>query len=402
MAKKTKRSVSKSTEAAAPADAPAAAAEPWWRRLADENQPFWRVLGPIVALRLAIYFFTFVFFRMTMGGEPGFFVTLDKLWNRWDVEHYIQIAENGYVTTGDLAKNIAFFPVYPFLVAAVHAILRFIPTVFVGMLLSNAASLAGLWYLHKLSMKRWDGETADRVVLYVSTFPTAYFFLATYTEALFFLFVVAAFYYIDEEKWLYAAIACALASGTRITGGLCAVAWLIQILRKNHWKPSLKMWPILITPLGFVGYLVINQVVWGDWLKFLEFQRTAWYHESATPWHGFSVVFDYVFGLTRDMRSWWYRDIMELVAAGIGYAVCVPVFRRIGLIEGIYVLGSVILWTSNTWWMSGLRFCLVLFPMFMWIGSKKWPRQVHQSLWITGVVAQMAFASAFIVGNWAF
>ncbi len=374
----------------------------WLRRLFDDEAPFWRLIPPIVGLRLAIYFFTFVFFRMTLGGEPGFWHTFEKLWSRWDVEHYVQIAENGYVTTGDLAKNIAFFPLYPTLMAVGHGILRFVPTVFVGMLISNAASLVGLWYLHKLATRRWDAETADRAILYVSAFPTAYFFLLAYTEALFFMFVVGAFYYLDEEKWLPAAIFSGLASATRLTGGLCAVAWLVHWIRKNGWKPSLKAWPILVAPTGFIAYLIVNQVVWGDWLKFLEFQRTAWFHESATPWHGFGVTLDYVFGETRDLRSWWYRDIPELVAAVAAYGSALLVFRRVGLIEGIYVLGSVILWTSNTWWMSGLRFFLVLFPVFMYAASRKWPRGVHQTLWAVGIVAQMAFATAFIVGNWAF
>jgi hypothetical protein len=385
-------------------EAPAPVKKKFLRRLVDDEAPFFRLVLPILGLRFAIYFFTFVFVRMTMGGQPGFWDLFHKLWNRWDVEHYIQIAENGYVTDGDLAKNIAFFPLYPLSIAVAHGILRFIPTVYIGMLISNVASMFGLYYLHKLTAKRWDDETADRAVLYVATFPTAYFFLCAYTEALFFLFVVGAFYYLAEEKWFEAALWSAFASGTRVTGGLCAVAWLFYWIQKNGWKPQklVQMWPILIAPLGFVAYLILNQVVWHDPLKFLEFQRTAWYHESATPWKGFEIVFDYVFGPLRDMRAWWYRDIMELVAAVVGYLAAVLVFWKIGIAEGLYVLGSVVLWTSNTWWMSGLRFCLVLFPMFMYLASRKWPKNVHATLWIIGLVAQMAFATVFCVGTWAF
>jgi hypothetical protein len=355
-----------------------------------------------VALRLAIYFMTFVFVRMTTGGQPGFWETFEKLWSRWDVEHYVHIAENGYLADGPTAKNIAFFPLYPTTIALVHGILRFLPTVFVGMLISNVASLTGLWYLHRLARKRWDEATADRAVLYVATFPTAYFFMAAYTEGLFFLFVVGAFCYLGEEKWLYAALFAAAASATRLTGALVAVAWLVRWIQLHGWKPSTKMWPILIAPLGFFIYIAVNQVVFGEPLKFLEFQRTAWYHESATPWKGFGIVFDYVFGPLRDMRSWWYRDIMELVAAVIGYVAAALVLWKIGLAEGLYVLGSVILWTSNTWWMSGLRFCLVLFPFFLYLASRAWPRAAHQALWAAGIAAQMAFTTAFIVGNWAF
>ena len=317
---------------------------------------------PLAALRLGIYFFTFMFVRMTMGGQPGFWETFEKLWTRWDVEHYVQIAENGYVTSGDLAKNIAFFPLFPIADGggARH------PALHSDGVRGHAdlqRRLAGRPVVPApAGRKRWDDAIADRAVIYVATFPTAYFFLAAYTEALFFLFVVGAFYYLDEEKWFEAALWGAFASATRLTGGLIAVCWLVRWIQKNGWKPSLKAWPILIAPAGFFVYLIVNQVVWGEPLKFLEFQRTAWFHESATPWTGFVECGNYVFGTLRDLRSWWYRDIVELVAAILGYLAAVLVLWRIGLAEGIYCLGSVILWTSNTWWMSGLRFCLVLVP----------------------------------------
>ena len=374
----------------------------FFQRLFDDEAPFYRVLLPILALRLGIYCFTFIFHRMTQGGQPGFWDTFQNLWDRWDAQHYVQIAENGYVTGGDQAKNIAFFPLYGLAVAALHAILRFTSTLLVGMLVSNVASLVGLRYLHKLTAKRWGNETADRAVLYVATFPTAYFFLATYTEALFFLFVVGAFWYLDEERWFEAALWAALASATRLSGALVAVCWLVHWIKKKGWRPSIRMWPLLLAPAGLYFYLIVNQVVWGTPFKFLEFQRTAWHHEPAMPWRGFVVVLDYVFGPLRDMRAWWYRDIAELVAALIAYLASVAVFWKIGLAEGLYVLGTVILWTSNTWWMSGPRFCLVLFPMFMYLASRAWPKAVHRSLWLFGATAQVAFATAFTLGNWAF
>jgi Gpi18-like mannosyltransferase len=367
-----------------------------------DERPFFRVLPAVIALRIAIYAFTFVFWRMTQGGEPGFFLTMVKLWSRWDVEHYLQIAEHGYVDSGAAAGNIAFFPLYPALVSLFAHVVPFVPTVFVAMFVSNAASLLGLWYLHRLTARRWDGVVADRAVLYVSLFPTAYFFLAAYSEGLFFLCVAAAFFYLDEEKWIAAAIAGACASATRLSGALVAIAWLVHFVRRRGWKPSLALWPLVVAPAGLFVYLAINRIVTGDAFRFLEVQRTVWHHAPATPVRGLVVTLRYLAAPNRDLGLWWYRDFMELVAALAGYAGAIVVWRRIGLIEGIYCLGSVILWTSNDWWMSGPRFCLVLFPLFMYVASRALPRAVHHALWAVGVVAQVSFASAFIMGHWAF
>jgi hypothetical protein len=38
----------------------------------------------------------------------------------------------------------------------------------------------------------------------------------------------------------------------------------------------------------------------------------------------------------------------------------------------------------------------------MYLASRKWPKMVHQSIWAISLVAQMAFAIAFIQREWAF
>jgi hypothetical protein len=374
----------------------------------EKDAPFWRLVPPLLALRLALYFMAFVLLRFTAGGPPGFWDNFLQLWSRWDVEHYVQIAEDGYVNYEPDAKNIAFFPMYPAIVAALHVPLRFLPTAIVGMLVSNVASIFALRFLYRLAKARFDEEVALRTVVYAAAFPTAYFFQVAYTEGLFFFFICAAFLALHEERWRDAALWGACASATRLTGGLVAVCWLVCYLQRVG-KPRRDVLWLALAPAGFFVYLGINQWVWHDPLKFLEFQRTAWYHESATPWRGFAIVWRYLNEST-DLRSWWYRDLPELIAALLGYGAAVWAlveWRKVGLVDVLYVLGSVVLWTSNTWWMSGLRFCLVLFPLFLLLGSRRWPKWLHQSIWIACVVAQVVFGIAFSVGMagqriWAF
>jgi hypothetical protein len=373
-----------------------------FRLLLDDREPFLRLLPALLTLRLGIYFFGFVLFRMTSGGEPGFWTTLSTLWSRWDADHYVAIAEHGYSMTGPTAKDIVFFPLYPSLVALCHTVLPFVPTVFVAMLLSNAASLLGLRYLHRLAARRWDATVADRVVVYASLFPTAYFFLAAYTEGLFLLFVAAAFLFLDEERWLAAAMAGACASATRLSGILVAVAWLVHWVKKRGMRPTVAMWPLALAPAGFIAYLLLNQVVWHDPLRFLVLQRTVWHHRPAMPWDGLAAVLDYAASSARDLRAFWYRDVPEVIAAVAGYLGSIVVVRRIGLAEGLYCLGSVVFWTSNEWWMSGPRFCLVLVPLFLYMGSRKLPGALHHAIWAASAVAQLALANAFVLGAWAF
>jgi hypothetical protein len=66
-------------------------------------------------------------------------VLLD-VWGRWDAEHYLTIATQGYH-----GKDVAFFPLYPFLV---HVLGGFIGDhLIAGLLISNIAFAAALAYL---------------------------------------------------------------------------------------------------------------------------------------------------------------------------------------------------------------------------------------------------------------
>ena len=48
----------------------------------------------------------------------GFGMEAAYAWNRWDAPHYIDIAKDGYVATGENSVFIAFFPLFPLLMKA--------------------------------------------------------------------------------------------------------------------------------------------------------------------------------------------------------------------------------------------------------------------------------------------
>ena len=47
-----------------------------------------------------------------------------EVWNRWDAPHYLDIARQGYVSTGEESRWIVFYPLYPWLVRAASLVLR--------------------------------------------------------------------------------------------------------------------------------------------------------------------------------------------------------------------------------------------------------------------------------------
>ena len=217
------------------------------------------------------------------------------IWGRWDSSWYLDIALHGYSVQGPIEttqSNMAFFPLYPFMI---RAILMLLPesartaetALFIGVILSNAAFLVALYVLYRLTLLLvLDRAVAQRTQWYAVLFPAAFFFAAAYTEALFILLTVSMFYAALCRKWWAAGILGALATLTRPSGILLVVplAWMYEEaidwkVRQTRWN---SLW-IALLPLAFVGFMASLQPLTGDWIAPLRAQE-AWSSTVLAPW----------------------------------------------------------------------------------------------------------------------
>ena len=167
---------------------------------------------------------------MVIGQRPGVHYAasanpLLAVWGRWDAEHYLRIAGQGYFGT-----EPAFFPLYPLLIRIVSG---FTGSLLVaGLIVSNTASFLSLLYLYKLVEHEYNRHVAQRATFFVSIFPTAIFFSAVYSESLFLFLTVASFYYVRERRWLMAGVFGFFAALTRSEGVLARGAALHRVGRR--------------------------------------------------------------------------------------------------------------------------------------------------------------------------
>jgi hypothetical protein len=291
-------------------------------------------------------------------------IPLLAVWGRWDAEHYIGIASNGYAGT-----EPAFFPLYPALISIVGATIG--NYLVAGLLISNAASFFALLYLYKLVEHEYNRQVAHRAIFYVSIFPTAIFFSAVYTESLFLFLTVASFYYIRERRWLTAGLFGFFAALTRVEGVLLAVPLLIEAVlalhaqRTDWWK-----WPVdtvvkplvglAAVPLGMATYMAYLWVLRGDPLYFSHVQA-HWGRHLSAPWvsvmHSFTLV-------SRGNPQVIANQMLELTFTFLMLAVLVVGLRRLRLSYIVYLALSILVPMSTSSLMSMPRFALVLFPMF--------------------------------------
>jgi len=345
-----------------------------------------------------------------------------SLWNRWDAPHYVDIARHGYTAVGEQRFFIVFLPLFPLLIRLFALVTTYYE--FAALLVSNLASALASIYLFKLARLDLSESAALRSVFYFCIFPTAYFLIAGYSESLFLLLTISCIYYARTRRWTLAGLAGMLSTATRLTGLALVPALLCELLqqhaqqhaqkpdhrgqdnydakaeeRKQKWRASMA---ILMTPLGFFAYLMLNFWVFSDAFAFMTIQREHWFKHFAPPWVG---LFGAIHGI-------FWREPAEVALicfAEISFAVfavaCIAYAIKFRISYCIYMLFSFIAFTSTAFWLSIPRYTLSLFPVFIMLASLSESERkdvLHYAFSITFTSFFAFFTILFTQGRWAF
>ena len=304
---------------------------------------------------------------------------------RWDSVWYLRIADSGY---GDSAPRAAFFPLYPLLVRVVATPFGASKGVLLlaAYLVSMVAFVAALVLLHRLTELELGRRLARPTVLLLAVFPAAVYFGAPYSESLFLLLAVGAFYAARSGNWAWAGTCAALASATRSAGLLLLVPLAMLWWSSRPRRPRNAAW-LLLAPLGIAAYAAWLGLVEGDALRFLDVQE-AWSRELTAPlagaWDGLVAAVDGVRQLASGSRTPVYFEvaagdpfriaainIMLFVTLVFAVVACVGVWRRLPRAYGAWITASLLLPltfpVTPQPLMSLPRFVAVLFPLFMWL-----------------------------------
>jgi Gpi18-like mannosyltransferase len=190
--------------------------------------------------------------------------------DRWDALWFERIARDGYRSDD---ASAAFFPGYPIVIRAVDVITPLgVPGS--ALLVSNAAFLAALIVLYALTAREWDSSTARRTVILLACFPSSFFFLAPYSESLYLLCSVLAFWWVRQERWGPGSVAGVAAAITRSLGVVLVPAFLVEAWRsRTRARAMVLACAPLLAPLAYGAYWLIST---GDALQPLHAQD-AWF-----------------------------------------------------------------------------------------------------------------------------
>ncbi len=323
------------------------------------------------------------------------------VWQRWDACWYERIATLGYQSH---PASVGFFPLYPALMRVVgvpfggHLTLA-------GILISSVAYIAAMIGLYRLVCRDFDAESAQRAVLYLSVFPSAFFLFAPFTEALFLALSVWVLYAARQGHWGVTAPLALLAGLTRIQGALLALPLAWEWWRQRRHPDGARRrrpWAALVPalpPSGFLLFLLYSEVVTGA--TAFQAQRTQWGVTGRWPWT--AVITSW-----REARA--HSDPIEVLnlASLILFSVLLIIgVRRIPLSYALYAAPQLLLMGARQTLVgsplaSTYRYVLVLFPAFVvlaWLGQR---RRLHYAWLCISLLLLGWLLSRFLGGAYAY
>ncbi|WP_159450241.1 GtrA family protein [Actinacidiphila paucisporea] len=323
--------------------------------------------------------------------------TLHRLAVHWDAAWYIDIARHGYdhslhppVAAGHPSprSNLAFFPLYPALIKAVHTALPVAGWGGAALLVVGACALVAAWGIHAVTAYCYGRRVAVLTTVLWGIAPLAVVESAGYSEAAFTALAAWALLAVLRHKWPAAAALSVAAGLTRPAGVAVAVAVMAaachEVVQRHRRRRAsavpdpppaqaqasgpapMRLWqPVtafVAAPLGWLGFIAWTGRRMHDWRAYFRIQ---------SMWNS---RFDFGIHTAGQFRGLFTRDpsahlsfsitALLLVAGLILLAVTIAQRQPLPLVIYSLIITAIALGDTGHWSSRG-RFLLPAFPLLI-------------------------------------
>lgn len=350
--------------------------------------PVVQMLFYLAIFRVFLFLLAYLIYQFRQGYVGGLFDNLG-LWNQLgtDSQHYLNIAENGYVSVGDDRLLIVFFPLYPALVRVFSYL--FHNYLASGLFVSNVCWVFAAYLFYELALLDTDRKSALRALKYLCILPASFLFSAPMSDSLFLLLSVACVYTARKRLYPIAGVIGCFAAFTRMPGILLAVPVCFELVgeiirggpaHRNDanwkWRMTANALSLLLIPIGLLAYLYVNYRVTGNALMFLIYQREQWHQQlgwffssAATIVNNATTAFT---GNTQMLWGLWIPNILYLFGA-LGLVAAAQ--NKLRASNVAYFLVYYAICMGATWLLSAPRYLTAAYPLALALGAltkKKW------------------------------
>jgi Gpi18-like mannosyltransferase len=322
------------------------------------------------------------------------------LFHRYDAPYYIKIAVEGYEFSLEKFSSINFFPFYPILIKIFNLLIGNLiggPKI-IGYLISNISLVIASIYLYKLIRLDFNEDISMKSVFYMLIFPTSFYFSIIYTEGLFLLLTISAFYYARKKQWLVASILGFFISLTRVMGVFIFIPFLIEYLdlNFNSLKISLKkikkdILYLLLIPAGLFSFMLYQYIKFKDPLAF--------YHAKSILKINYSSFAETILSVGK------YQLFNRIMFLGfLIFAIIIIIYLYFSEVRLSYIIYSLVLlfvYLSTGKIEAMHRYVAVLFPIYigMALSSKN---KIIEYIYLLTLISLLTFFVILFVNRYSF
>ncbi len=314
------------------------------------------------------------------------------MWQRFDANVYLTIADNGY---GHIGEDTHFPPLYPMLVAVLTIIFR--NSFLSGLFISHVTTLYSLKLLYE-TFSKWDVSSGKRAIAYLLLFPASFFFFSIYTESLFLMMTLLAMRSMSTRSWAWAGFWTFCAILTRLPGMALLPPMLYLMWKDAPFLRKTSHWVGLAIP-GIAGlfYLYLRSTQISK--DIIPFTEPLWHAKLVFPWESYL----YAIRIILSGHS-YYIDMLNLIVAILFTILFLYGWKKIpfeyNLFSGFSLLIILSRIVENKAFNSMLRFSLTLFPLYFVLGLVSEDARYRRIIIYTFIALNLYLSQEFFSWGW--
>ena len=315
------------------------------------------------------------------------------VWQHFDANWYLSIAQNGY---GQFPDDTHFAPLYPLLIRLFYPLVG--DWLVTGLII---AQLAIIWLVKVLYevFDDWGGKAiARKSVFLMLIFPSAFFLFSAYAEPLFILTAVLALEGIHSRRWMLAGFwtACAILSrvqGVVLVLPLAYALWKVYRLNisANHFKA------FIFPGLATVAYITLRIVAGAP--SVIPVNEPSVAAKLVWPWNNFVDAFR----LFKD-GAFTYINVVNLVLTLLIVTLLIYGWKKIPIEYSLYSIACILILVMREVETQPLnpmiRYALTIPPVFYMLGKFSQNPWINRLILIISLLLGLYLSAQFFM--WGF
>ncbi|HSL43960.1 MAG TPA: hypothetical protein VK897_11055 [Anaerolineales bacterium] len=315
------------------------------------------------------------------------------IWQRFDANWYISVAETGY---GGVKGDDHFPPLFPVLIRLLMPIVG--SAFLAGLFISHLATLYAIKLLHQTFSEWATADLANRTTLFFLIYPTSFFLFSVYSESVFLVAVLLSLQQMRRQRWAWAGFWAFCAILTRLQGAALVIPLLCLMWRDHPFLRKPVHWFGLALPgLGGLFYLFLRSSQVTD--NAIPFIEPEWHARLVPPWE------TYVYAIqTLLSGSFTFIDLLNWAVVTLFLILLITGWRKIPLEYNLYTAFSIFIMliriVETQPLISMSRYSLTLVPSFFVLGLAGENSLLRRIILYTFIPLNLYLSAQFFLWGW--